>query len=206
MRVAILRELGLYKNRSMFILTLCVLSLGIVCATYHDLHKDIQQTHKKVISQDKWAYSKEVKLAFQQAVKNGRYDYVLQTTNAMNLPRHLALIPLLESDYKDKVVSHSGAAGAWQLSAEIAKDYGIHKQQRFEFKAATGVALKFLQQLHKQFGSWDLAMAAYNAGPGRVAGALRKNPKATSVEELELPRETILYVARIKNMEKQFQV
>lgn len=201
MRDTILREIALYKNRSVFLLTLLLLGLCIVCAVFHTLHK----SQHIAVYQDKWAYSKEVKLAFQQAVKNGRYHYVMQTVSAMNLPAHLALIPLLESDYKDRIVSSSGAAGAWQLSAEIAKDYGLRKQQRFEFKASTVVALKFLQQLHKQFGSWDLAMAAYNAGPGRVASALRKNPSASSVNELALPRETILYVARIKTMEKQFQ-
>lgn len=157
------------------------------------------------IYRDKWAYSKEVKLAFKKAIKNGRYHYVLKKTNDMKLPAHLALIPLLESDYKDHIVSSSGAAGAWQLSAEIARDYGLKRKQRFDFKPSTIAALKFLKQLHKQFGTWELAMAAYNAGPGRVAGALRKNPAANSINELALPRETKLYVARIKQMEQQFQ-
>jgi len=57
--------------------------------------------------------------------------------------------------------------------------------------------------LHQQFGSWALAFAAYNAGSKRVELALRKNPKARSIKDLDLPKETKQYVSRIMSINKK---
>jgi hypothetical protein len=126
--------------------------------------------------------------------------YVLQKSQALNLPKTLALIPLVESHYKNNAVSSKGAAGPWQLMPELAKDFGIKTQERFDFKISTNIALNYLSKLYNQFGNWDLAFAAYNAGPGRVQKALNLNPKAIKIEELNLPRETKAYVAKIKRL------
>lgn len=158
----------------------------------------IKNHESPIISNDSWINNKTVTKALEKAAKTGQLNYVLQKTHLLNLPASLALVPIVESDYKNQAVSNKGAAGAWQLMPELAKDYGLADQARFQFEPATDVALRFLKELHQQFGNWELALAAYNAGPGRVSKALKQNPKASTVQELSLPRETKLYVAHIK--------
>ena len=120
----------------------------------------------------------------------------MKKSDEMQLPASVALIPLIESGYQN-VVSPKGAAGVWQLMPAVAHDYGITPAERFQFEPATDTALKLLRQLHQKFGSWELAFAAYNAGATRVETALHQQPKATSIQELNLPIETQQYVKKI---------
>lgn len=124
----------------------------------------------------------------------------LQRTQEMGLPSTLAVVPIVESNYKSTIVSSMGAAGDWQLMPAIAKQYGISKQARFNFYSSTQVALKYLKELHEQFGSWQLAFAAYNAGGHRVQHALEKRPNTTDVSQLDLPVQTKQYVAKIMQL------
>lgn len=146
--------------------------------------------------QDDWASSAKVKQALTQAAQQGKLAYVLKKSDEMQLPASVALIPLIESGYQN-VISPKGAAGVWQLMPAVAHDYGITPAERFQLQPATETALKLLRQLHQKFGSWELAFAAYNAGATRVETALQQQPKATSVQELNLPIETKQYVKKI---------
>jgi membrane-bound lytic murein transglycosylase D len=75
-----------------------------------------------------------------------------------------------------------------------ARILGLSNRQRFEMAASTKAALLHLKGLYKEFGNWELAIAAYNAGDGRVNSALNRNPHAKTVQELRLPHETRQYV------------
>jgi len=66
--------------------------------------------------------------------------------------------------------------------------------------ASTKAALRFLNDLHRRFDNWELAYAAYNAGGQRVMNAIKKNPKALTIQELDLPAETKEYVVRLKKI------
>lgn len=155
--------------------------------------------------QDTWATSSKVKSLLEEAAKDGKLDYVLRKTNQKGLPASVATVPMIESRYQVDAVSPKGAAGAWQLMSATAKDYGVNKEDRYKFKPATDAALNLLDDLHKQFGSWELAFAAYNAGAERVQTALRKKPHAHSVRELDLPVETKNYVALIMALNKTME-
>jgi hypothetical protein len=146
---------------------------------------------------DRWVTSGELDLAIQRAARTGKLNQVLSQSQAKGLPAGVALVPLVESGYKSSAFSPKGAAGDWQLMPETAKAYGLDPDKRFDFEASTPIALNLLKDLHKQFGSWELAFAAYNAGSGRVAAALIRNPQATSIDDLNLPEETKQYVHRI---------
>lgn len=152
--------------------------------------------------QDNWATSARVRLLLSEATQEGKLTYVLQKTGEMGLPASLAVVPMVESNYQNSAVSVKGAAGAWQLMPSTAKDYGLNKQDRFQFSIATNAALKLLNDLHQQFGNWELAFAAYNAGSQRVKIALAKNPHAQTIDDLDLPLETKTYVKRIMSLNK----
>ena len=86
---------------------------------------------------------------------------------------------MLESSYNPKAVSSANAAGLWQLIPATATRFGLqvsdNEDQRFDSKASTQAALAYLAFLYKKFDK-DIALtlAAYNAGEGRVARAIKK--------------------------------
>ena len=95
------------------------------------------------------------------------------------LPPLLAFVPLLESSYRLDVVSSAGAAGPWQLMPDTATRFAIpitsEFDGRYSLPLATEAALSYLAWLYRFFGNdWLLAMAAYNAGEGRVLNAVLK--------------------------------
>lgn len=153
--------------------------------------------------QDDWATSGKIKQFLTAANTQGKLDYVLKKSDQMRLPASIAVLPMVESNYDGNAISTKGAGGAWQLMPETAERYGIKEQDRFRFSTSTDTALKLLSDLHQQFGNWELAFAAYNAGSNRIRIALQKNPQAKSIDELELPLETKVYVKRIMSINKK---
>lgn len=168
----------------------------------HNLSITLTTTHstEPEAFDDHWVNINSAKGLHNAASKDGKLDYVLKMSQKMHLPPSLAIVPIVESNYKTKMVSSAGAAGVWQLMPETAKDYGINRRERFQLAASTKAALNLLKDLHAKFHNWELAFAAYNAGDSRVAHAIRKNPGAQSIEELDLPRETKNYVFRIRKI------
>jgi hypothetical protein len=155
---------------------------------------------KQAAFDDHWANTKALNHVLTQAAQQGQLSFVLQEALRKNLPASVALVPVVESAYQAHAVSDKGAAGAWQIMPETAKALNLPISQRFNFTASTSAALTLLQQLHVQFGSWDLAYAAYNAGSGRVMHALKNNPGARSIDDLNLPLETKNYVHSLQKM------
>jgi len=125
-----------------------------------------------------------------------------------DLPGELALLPVVESAFDPFAYSHGRAAGPWQFLSGTARDFGITIDDwydgRRDFVAATGAALDYLEYLSGLFdGDWALALAAYNAGQGRVGRAIRRNAArglGTEWHELPLPRETLGYVPKLKGL------
>jgi membrane-bound lytic murein transglycosylase D len=131
--------------------------------------------------------------------------YIVEQLEARNMPGELALLPILESAFEPHATSHKGAAGLWQFIPGTGRSFGL-KQDRWydgrrDIAASTTAALDYLSTLHKQFDeNWMLALAAYNAGEGRVQQAINKNKKAgisTSFWSLSLPQETKDYIPKL---------
>src|SRR5947207_491290 len=97
------------------------------------------------------------------------------------MPMEIALLPVIESAFNPKAYSRAKASGIWQFIPSTGKNYGLAqdwwKDNRRDIVAATDAALNYLQRLHTMFGSWELALAAYNAGEGNVMRAIAYNQK-----------------------------
>lgn len=199
------------KIQQCFLFLSCLFALLIGCQPINATSKQKTALHSLESSQPKsnFMVAKKVEegkkfVVAQKLVKEknkqNKVAYVLKKTQELGLPSTLAVVPIVESNYKSQTVSPKGAAGDWQLMPSIAKQYGISNQSRFNFYSSTTVALQYLKELHETFNSWPLALAAYNAGPYRVQHALRKNPETTEVSQLDLPNQTKQYVAKIMRL------
>jgi membrane-bound lytic murein transglycosylase D len=131
--------------------------------------------------------------------------HIVEEVQRRGMPTEIALLPMIESAYNPQAYSRSKASGIWQFIPSTGKNYGLKQDwwvdNRRNVTAATDAALDYLQKLHGMFGSWDLALAAYNAGEGTVQRAINKNRKlglATNYQSLSLPPETRNYVPKLQ--------
>lgn len=117
-----------------------------------------------------------------------------------DMPEELKYLVVVESAFKTQVKSHAGAVGLWQFMPRTGKVFGLNQNfyidERMDPTASTIAACKYLKYLNKFFdGDWELAIAAYNCGPGNVRKAMRRSGKDTFWGIYNyLPRETRAYV------------
>ncbi|MDH5380425.1 MAG: LysM peptidoglycan-binding domain-containing protein [Cyclobacteriaceae bacterium] len=116
-----------------------------------------------------------------------------------NLPDELKYLSIIESGLNPRAVSSARAVGLWQFMPYTGKSFGLHQDayidERMDFERATEAACKYLKQLHGMFGDWELAIAAYNTGPGNVRKAMRRSGKDKFWEIYPyLHRETRAYL------------
>ena len=136
--------------------------------------------------------------------------YIVEAVEKRGMPTEVALLPMIESAFNPKAYSHAHAAGLWQFIPSTGRSYGLQQNwwvdNRRDVIAATNAALDYLQKLHDMFGSWELALAAYNWGEGSVSRAISRNRAMglpTDYLSLRMPKETQQYVPRlvaIKNL------
>ncbi|MDT8408767.1 MAG: LysM peptidoglycan-binding domain-containing protein [Wenzhouxiangellaceae bacterium] len=134
--------------------------------------------------------------------------HIVNEIERRGLPGELALLPVVESAFDPFAYSQGRAAGPWQFLSGTAGDFGISINDwydgRRDFMASTGAALDYLEYLAGLFDNdWALALAAYNAGQGRVRRAINRNVargRGTAWHELPLPRETLGYVPKLNGL------
>jgi len=118
----------------------------------------------------------------------------------MALPPDLIYLVITESYLNPRAVSQAQAAGIWQFMKETGKKEGLvindHVDERYNIKRSTRAALTHLKRLYSEFGDWFIAMAAYNAGSGRLKEAI-ENQGTRDFFDLYLPEETERYIFRI---------
>lgn len=94
------------------------------------------------------------------------------------MPLEIAYLPILESGYDIRAISHAGARGLWQLMPDTARSLGLRVDrfvdQRLDPRLSTIAALQYLKGLHTKFGSWPLAITAYNYGENGLARAVKR--------------------------------
>ena len=159
--------------------------------------------NQRIEAQKGWFTSRQDYLN-RLTARASRYIYhTVREAERRNIPTELALLPVIESSYDPSGTSSAAAAGLWQFIPSTGRIYGLNQSSTYDGRRdvieSTRAAYDFLTALHNQFGSWELALAAYNAGPGRVQKAIDANAAAglpTDYWSLRLPTETMNYVPR----------
>jgi membrane-bound lytic murein transglycosylase D len=117
-----------------------------------------------------------------------------------DLPLEIKYLAIVESALKPNAVSPSGAKGLWQFMYTTGKQFdlqvGSYVDDRFDPIKSTEAACKYLSSLYKTFNDWDLALAAYNSGPGNVKKAITRSGGRRNYWEIRkfLPKETQGYL------------
>ncbi|MBI4641028.1 MAG: transglycosylase SLT domain-containing protein [Candidatus Tectomicrobia bacterium] len=116
------------------------------------------------------------------------------------LPDDLKYVTIVESGLRATAYSSAGASGYWQFISSTGQRYGMDSNdwldERRDIEKATDGAIKYLRDLYNLFRDWPLALAAYNAGEGRILKEM-KAQRVSSYYELVLPQETERYVFRV---------
>lgn len=158
-----------------------------------------------------WAQWFGARPDYMERVLNRAHPWLYDIANEIEtreLPGELALVPIVESAFDPFAYSRERASGTWQFLASTALDRGVPINDwydgRRDVHVATRAALDYLSHLNNLFdGDWNLALAAYNAGQGRVQRSIRANQlrnRGTRFEELTLPRETRAYVPKLHGL------
>jgi membrane-bound lytic murein transglycosylase D len=117
-----------------------------------------------------------------------------------NMPLELKYLPIIESALNPKAKSRVGAGGLWQFMYRTGKMFDLevtsYYDERSDVYKSTDAACQYLKSLHKMYDNWNLALAAYNCGPGNVNKAIRRSGGKRTYWEIRnyLPRETRGYV------------
>jgi membrane-bound lytic murein transglycosylase D len=138
--------------------------------------------------------------------RGARYlHHIVERLEARNMPRELALVPVVESAFDPFADSPCSASGLWQFIPSTGRRYGLAQDWWYDGRrdvlAATRAALDHLQALHEEFaGDWLLALAAYNGGAANVKRAVERSQREGQPADffhLDLLPETRAYVPKL---------
>lgn len=121
-----------------------------------------------------------------------------------NMPKDIKYLSIIESGLNPKARSRVGAMGLWQFMPATGKEfklyYNSHVDDRLDPERSTEAAVRYLKALNRRYNNWELALAAYNCGPGNVNKAIRRSGGKRTFWEIYryLPRETRSYIPQFQ--------
>ncbi|MCH8104134.1 MAG: LysM peptidoglycan-binding domain-containing protein [Proteobacteria bacterium] len=139
--------------------------------------------------------------------------FILDELEKDNLPTELALLPIVESAYQTFAYSHGRASGMWQIIPSTGRFLGLKQNWWYDGRRdiieSTRAAIRYLKTLAGEFnGDWDLALASYNAGPGKIRRAVLYNKKRKRQTDFwnltKIRRETRNYVPKLYALKELF--
>lgn len=161
---------------------------------YLDMHLTAEE--KRAVERHfKYYLHKQRKLFERYVERSEAYlPYVRSVFLEKGVPEEIAYLAIVESGFNSNAVSRAGATGMWQFMRFTGQRYGLAQnawidERRDPYKA-TVAAADYLNKLYDQFGDWHLAIAAYNAGEGKISRAM-SSTGATGFFELCSLNETI---------------
>jgi membrane-bound lytic murein transglycosylase D len=162
----------------------------------------------RYVKQREKYFSSQPEYMARMTERGSRYLFhIVEEVQRRGLPTELALLPFIESAFNPEAVSSARAAGMWQFMPATGRHFdlqqNIFRDERRDVLASTNAALDYLTNLHKMFGDWHLALAAYNWGEGNVQRAVRSNRNAgrpAGYANLKMPHETRDYVPKLQAM------
>jgi len=169
--------------------------------------------NKRVQAQLKWFLEHRAYLTRVMERAAPILPFVLNELEKQNLPSELALLPIVESAYQSFAYSPGRASGLWQIIPATGRHLGLKQNWWYDGRRdiieSTRAAIRYLVSLSGQFdGDWELALASYNAGPGRIRSAIRHNKKMNRPTDFwhltKIHRETTNYVPKFMALKELF--
>ncbi|WP_092466005.1 LysM peptidoglycan-binding domain-containing protein [Winogradskyella thalassocola] len=123
-----------------------------------------------------------------------------QEFDSQNIPLEMKYLAIVESALKPRARSRVGATGIWQFMYGTGKEHDLNVSSYVDDRSdpikSTKAAAEYLNRVYRIFNDWDLALAAYNSGPGNVNKAIRRSGGSKNYWNIRhnLPRETAGYV------------
>lgn len=147
-------------------------------------------------------YLRQRKGSFSNLLEKARYYFPIfeEQLSKYNLPLEIKYLAIVESALRPRAVSRVGATGLWQFMFQTGKQFNLnvssYVDERSDTYRATEAACQYISKLYNVFNDWDLALAAYNSGPGNVSKAIRRANGSTNYWNIRhyLPYETAGYL------------
>jgi membrane-bound lytic murein transglycosylase D len=149
---------------------------------------------------DLYLDSRSDKLSEYLSLKDYYFPIFEEALDRYNLPLELKYLPIVESGLDPRAQSSSGAMGLWQLLYNSAKLLGLeinsYIDERCDAYLSTDAACRYLKYLYSLYNDWQLALAAYNGGPGEIRNAIARSGGKTNFWDLQpyLPEQTRWYL------------
>lgn len=167
-----------------------------------DSRTPISLTYNKSVQRFIDLYTKNRREQMARMLGEAEYYFPLfeETLDRYDMPLELKYLAIVESALNPSAVSRARARGLWQFMLGTGRLFDLHVDsyvdERHDPVKSTDAACRYLQQLYDMFGDWNLALAAYNSGPGNVRKAIRRSGGRRDFWEISpyLPRETRGYV------------
>ena len=162
----------------------------------------MEMSYNEVVQKfiDRYASKLRHSVSYMLGASNFYMPIFKEALEAYQLPLELKYLPIIESALNPNAVSRVGATGLWQFMLPTGKQYGLRVNslvdERRDPVKASYAAARYLHDLYKVFGDWNLVIAAYNCGPTNISKAIRRSNGEKDYWQLYpyLPKETRGYV------------